>query len=115
GELGVTVGQQLAIETSGHRRALTIVGLLQPADSTSGRALDGLLVTDIATAQETLGAVGRLSRVDLIVADDAAGRAPLARLAHALPPAPAPPAPGAPAGPPPPPAPPLSLEPPPLP
>src|SRR5262249_35675610 len=87
GELGVAIGQQLAIETSGHRRALTIVGLLQPADPTSARALDGLLVTDIATAQETLGAVGRLSRVDLIVGDDAAGPALLAP-----PPPPPPPA-----------------------
>jgi putative ABC transport system permease protein len=90
-ELGIDVGRQLAIEVSGHRRALTIVGLLQPADPASARALDGLLVTDIATAQETLGAVGRLTRIDLIVGhdefgDDAPGRALLARIAAALPP-----------------------------
>src|SRR5213078_1513967 len=69
----------------GHRRTLTIVGLLQPADPASARALDGLLVTDIATAQETLGAVGRLTRIDLIVGDDAPGRALLARIGQALP------------------------------
>src|SRR5207302_382002 len=51
----------------------------------SARALDGLLVTDIATAQETLGAVGRLTRIDLIVGDDAPGRALLARMTNALP------------------------------
>src|SRR5438093_557798 len=57
----------------------------QPVDPASARALDGLLVTDIATAQDTLGAVGRLTRIDLIVGDDAPGRALLARVAQALP------------------------------
>jgi putative ABC transport system permease protein len=81
-ELGIDIGRELAIEVSGERRVLTIVGLLQPADPASARALDGLLVTDIATAQETLGAVGRLTRIDLIVNDDSL----LARIAAALPP-----------------------------
>ena len=84
-ELGLAVGNALSIEVSGHRRTLTIVGLLQPADPASARALDGLLVTDIATAQETLGAVSRLSRIDLIVADDAPGRTLLAHITQALP------------------------------
>src|SRR5437899_198872 len=84
-DLSLAIGRDLAIEVSGHRRTLTIVGLLQPADPASVRALDGLLVTDIATAQETLGAVGRLTRIDLIVGDDAPGRALLARVAQALP------------------------------
>src|SRR2546426_5287201 len=84
-DLNLAIGRDLAIEVSGHRRTLTIVGLLQPADPASARALDGLLVTDIATAQETLGAIGRLTRIDLIVGDDAPGRALLARIAQALP------------------------------
>ena len=84
-DLSLAIGRELAIEMSGHRRTLTIVGLLQPVDPASARALDGLLVTDIATAQETLGAVGRLTRIDLIVGDDAPGRALLARVAQALP------------------------------
>lgn len=85
-ELGVAIGGELAIEVSGHRRTLTIVGLVQPADPASARALDALIVTDIATAQETLGAVGRLTRIDLLIGDDAPGRALLARVARALPP-----------------------------
>src|SRR3989441_546023 len=64
-DLNLAIGRDLAIEVSGHRRTLTIVGLLQPADPASARALDGLLVTDIATAQETLGAIGRLTRIEL--------------------------------------------------
>ena len=56
-------------------QALTIVGLLEPSDDLSRRALDGLLIADIATAQELLGTVGRLDRIDLIVPEGAAGTA----------------------------------------
>ena len=35
-----------------------IVGLLEPADDASRRALDGLLIVDFATAQEWMGSVG---------------------------------------------------------
>jgi putative ABC transport system permease protein len=83
---GLPIGASLAIDVAGQRRTLTMVGVLEPADPASARALDGLLVTDIATAQETLGALGRLSRIDLIVADDPAGHALLTRVAGALPP-----------------------------
>jgi putative ABC transport system permease protein len=80
-ELGLALGGRLTVETGGSRRTLTIVGLLDPADPASARALDALLVTDIATAQETLGAVGRLTRIDLILDDPAL----VSRLAVALP------------------------------
>ena len=81
-DLGLAIGGELAIEVAGTGRPLTIVGLLQPADPASARALDGLLVTDIATAQELFAAVGRLTRIDLIVDDPAL----LARIGAALPP-----------------------------
>ena len=84
-DLGLAVGGRLAVRASGIRRELTVVGLLDPVDPASARALDGLLVTDISSAQEIFGAAGRLGRVDLIVADDAAGRALLERIARALP------------------------------
>ena len=85
-ELGLAVGDRLAVRAAGVRRELTVVGLLEPGDPASARALDGVLVTDIASAQEIFGAAGRLGRVDLIVADDEAGRALLDRIARALPP-----------------------------
>ena len=85
-ELGLAVGDQLSVRIAGTRRTLTVAGILEPADRTSGQALDGLLVTDIATAQEIFGAAGRLSRIDLIVGADGAGRALLARIARSLPP-----------------------------
>ena len=85
-DLGLTAGDRLAVRVSGIRRELTVVALLDPADPASARALESLLVTDISSAQEIFGAAGRLGRVDLIVADDAAGRALLERIARALPP-----------------------------
>ena len=79
--LGLAIGRELAIEVAGARRTLTIVGLLEPADAGSARALEDLLVTDIATAQELFGAAGRLARIDLMVEDAAL----LARIGQALP------------------------------
>ncbi len=40
---------------------------LAPADDLSRRALDGLLIADMATAQEVLDRVGKLDRIDLIL------------------------------------------------
>jgi putative ABC transport system permease protein len=48
-----------------------IVGLLEPADRSSRRALNNLIFTDISTSQELLDFSGRLSHVDLIVEDEA--------------------------------------------
>ncbi len=44
-----------------------MAGLLDPADSLSRRALDGVMLADIATAQELTGRLGRLDRIDLIL------------------------------------------------
>jgi putative ABC transport system permease protein len=83
--LGLKSGDTLALRLRGGRHEVRLVGLLEPADALSARALDSLLVTDIATAQELLGARGRLSRIDLIVPDDASGAALLERIGRALP------------------------------
>jgi putative ABC transport system permease protein len=79
---GVDAGGTLAARVGGKEVALTVVGLIDPADDASRRALDGLAIADIATAQETLGTVGRLSRIDLILGDEAA----VERLDAVLPP-----------------------------
>ncbi|HMP41550.1 MAG TPA: FtsX-like permease family protein [Roseiflexaceae bacterium] len=68
------------------RMPATIVGLLEPADDASRRALDGLLIVDIATAQEWFGMYGQLSRIDLIINEDPAGAATLERIQGILPP-----------------------------
>ena len=61
------------------RRLELLAGTLEPADANTRRAIADLLVMDIAAAQELLGRVGRLDRIDLIVPEGAAGRRLLAR------------------------------------
>ncbi len=68
-EYGVRVGDTVQLDASGRVSTGVIVGLLQPEDGLTRRALDGMILADIATAQEVLGMVGRLSHVDLILPD----------------------------------------------
>jgi putative ABC transport system permease protein len=61
------LGDSLAIDVGGRDHPAFIAGLLQPADSISQRALDGLILADIATAQEMTGKIGKLDWIDLII------------------------------------------------
>lgn len=65
----------ITLVVSGIQKAVTIAGLLSPADSLSQRALDGILLTDISTAQVLTGRLGKLDRIDLIIPTKAAGGA----------------------------------------
>lgn len=85
--LGLAPGATMTVRISGARHTVRLVGLILPHDSTSRLALESLLVTDIATAQELLGLAGRLSRIDLIVPDGSPGERLLARIRAVLPPA----------------------------
>jgi len=69
--LGTEVGRAVDAEVSGRAVRLEVVGVITPGDEASRRALDGLLIADIATAQEVLGSVGRLSRIDLLAGQEA--------------------------------------------
>ena len=84
--LDLRQGDTLRIRVAGTTRPITLIGWIEPADRLSARALESLLVTDIATAQELAGARGRLTRIDLIAPDDADGRALIQRIRDALPP-----------------------------
>ncbi len=86
GRYGLSVGDAITVRHGAHRFDLTIVGLLAPSDDLSRRALDGLLATDIATAQEALDKVGRIDRIDLILPPGEEGEAILQRIAAVLPP-----------------------------
>ena len=68
----LALGDKIELEYAGEVKAVTIAGLLRPSDSLSRRALDGILLADIATAQELTGRLGTLDRVDLILPDDPA-------------------------------------------
>ncbi|MBI5030669.1 MAG: ABC transporter permease [Chloroflexi bacterium] len=62
-------GDKLTLVIDSHEQTITLVGLLRPPNEISARALDGLLLTDISTAQELFGMKGRLSRIDLIATE----------------------------------------------
>jgi putative ABC transport system permease protein len=64
--LGVATGDRFDVDIGGAVRTLELVGALEPESRAQEVALQDLVVVDIATAQETLGTVGELSRVDLI-------------------------------------------------
>ena len=83
---GLQPGQELPVRVGARQEMLTIIGLLAPSDELSRRALDGLLIVDISTAQEVLGKIGRLDRIDLILSTDAEGAAQLDEISAILPP-----------------------------
>lgn len=84
-ELGVDAGDSLTVDIEGVQHALRVVGLMEADDERSRRAMESLLVVDIATAQALLDMRGALSRIDLIVSDGERGDAVLDHLRAALP------------------------------
>ncbi len=80
---GVQPGDAIILNVGGYQRSAVVAGLLQPEDSLSRRALDGMLLADVATAQELTGRLGRLDRIDLVLPEDS--RAAMQRLEALLP------------------------------
>jgi putative ABC transport system permease protein len=66
---GLAPGDPLSLEVGGYPRQVFLAGLLNPTDELSRRTLDGLVLADIATAQELTDRLGRLDRIDLILPD----------------------------------------------
>jgi putative ABC transport system permease protein len=63
-------GCELTLQLDGRQERAFVVGLLKPVDALSQRALNGLILTDIATAQEITGQLGKLDRIDLILPEN---------------------------------------------
>jgi putative ABC transport system permease protein len=90
----VVMGEHLAADlklTDGARFELEVAGVRHPAQligriADAGPGFDALLLTDLAQAQEWLGATGSLSRIDVRLAPGPAGAALLAALRTQLPP-----------------------------
>lgn len=68
--LGLELEDQLEISAGGRFSSAQLVGILQPDNNASRQALDDLIISDIATAQELIGKSGRVSRIDLILDAD---------------------------------------------
>lgn len=62
-------GDTIRLQVNDGVLTATVAGVLTPQDAANRRALDGLLLADIATAQEVLGRAeaNTLSRIDLIL------------------------------------------------
>ena len=81
--LHLKVNDEITVETGNGERRLKIIALLSPSHAISEQALSGLIITDIATAQEVLGLYGRLSYIDGLIDKDVSDT--LARIRKALP------------------------------
>ncbi len=70
-QYGVSLGDYLTLNQSGKQASAHIVGIIQPANTLTRDALNSIVFTDIASAQEILGKVGYLSHIDLIADNEA--------------------------------------------
>ena len=81
---GLTTGERIRLGIGTVERTVTIVGLMRPPNDVSSRALEGLMLADIATAQELFDMRGKLSRIDLIATPEQAKAIAAALPAHHL-------------------------------
>ncbi|MEX2347618.1 MAG: FtsX-like permease family protein [Balneolaceae bacterium] len=70
-ELAVSIGDTLSVSVSGRSFQIRIIGLIDPENDRSRQALESLLIVDISTAQRFFDMDNKLSRIDLILPQDA--------------------------------------------
>lgn len=70
GRYALEPGGSITIETAGRSVEGVIAGIASPNDSLNRRALEGLILTDIGTAQEIVGRLGRLDRIDVLLPEN---------------------------------------------
>jgi putative ABC transport system permease protein len=83
--LGLAVGDALQVSHNGRGLELLLVGLLESDDALARESLGDLLLADISTAQESLQRLGRLDRIDLVVAGGEEGEGQLRRVRELIP------------------------------
>lgn len=85
GSADAAVGDTLPVTVAGQQWDLPVVAVVRPGDELARTGLSDVLLMDVAGAQEVLRMTGRLTRVDLRLADDAEGAARLAAVRDGLP------------------------------
>lgn len=85
-EAGVGVGDSLPVAVAGRVRHVQVVGLLEAGDELSRQGMRGLVLMDVGRAQELLGKVGTLDRVDLLLPAGEEGERRRAEIQQRLPP-----------------------------
>lgn len=78
--LQLAPGDTLHLEVEGTSHTVRLVGLVEPEDERTRRAVSNLIVVDVSTAQSLFDMSGMLSRIDLIVPSDGNGEAEAALL-----------------------------------
>jgi putative ABC transport system permease protein len=68
---GVQVGELITLRPKGRDAQVRVIGTIQADDDVSAQAIETLILTDIATAQELVGQPDAISRIDLILPADA--------------------------------------------
>lgn len=81
--LSIGSGDSLEFRLGARVHTMRIIGLIEAGDNAA--AIDGLLITDIATAQEVSGTTGRLGWIDLKIPDGREGDLLRARIEALLP------------------------------
>ena len=64
---GIQPGDTVTLQPGGRPVTATVVGTIATDDPLTAQALDGLILADIATAQEIVGRPDTISRIDLIL------------------------------------------------
>jgi putative ABC transport system permease protein len=77
---GFAPGDRVALTIGAREREATLAFLIEAANDSTRQALDDLLLTSIANAQAFTGQPGRVTRIDLILPDEAAAAAVTAAL-----------------------------------
>lgn len=72
GRFGLKPGDKITLQVGTQQKQVTLVGLMKQPNQVSARVLEGLVLTDIASAQELFDLNGRLTRVDLIATPEQA-------------------------------------------
>lgn len=67
---GLAPGDQFTLDIGGSPQTVRLVGVIEAGDALSRRAMDSLVLADIATAQELSGKFGLLDRIDLILPEN---------------------------------------------
>jgi putative ABC transport system permease protein len=69
-KLGLKEGDFFTVRSGSLKHKILLTGLIESADKLTEEAMENLIVTDIATAQEILDITGRISSIDLIITEE---------------------------------------------
>ena len=65
--LHLKINDEFTVMADSREQHLKVIGLMAPDNAVSEHVLAGLIITDIATAQEVLGLFGRLSSIEVLL------------------------------------------------